>query len=98
MEGLTVIETPVMLELFKKIETMSQRIEIIAAELKEAKKPWLTTEDVMTMTGFGKTWINNNKQVIGYSTIGNCLRFKQADVEEFIEANYFKVKAKKRYF
>lgn len=49
------------------------------------------------LTGFGKSWLNENKQDIGFTMIGGCLRFKRKDVEEFIDANYYKVKAKKRY-
>ena len=98
MEGLTVIETPVMLELLRKLEVMSKRIEEIAAELKETKKPYLNTKEVIELIGLGKTWLNNNKQIIGFSSIGGQIRYKRKDVEIFIEGNYFKAKTKKRYF
>lgn len=95
--GMALVDAGMLTTLIEQLQATNRRVEEMAAELKETKKPWLTAHEVQEMTGFGKTWLNDNKQVIGFSTVGGCLRFKRSDVEDFIEANYFKVKSKKRY-
>lgn len=44
----------------------------------------------MELTGFSSKWVNDNKHLIRFSTVGGCLRFKRTDVEQLIEENYFK--------
>lgn len=95
--GMTLVDTATLQTLISQVKELQTTVMTTVAELKDAKKPWLTAQDVMDMTGFGKTWVNDNKQDIGFSTIGNCLRFKRKDVEEYIESNYFKSKSQKRY-
>jgi hypothetical protein len=96
MNGLSVIETPAMLELIEKVVKLSDRVEAIHKELTDAKKPYLTAQEVMELAGFGKTWLNDNKQDIGYSIIGGQLRFKRKDFEAYMETAYFKTKRSKR--
>lgn len=94
MEGITLIETASLQKLFDKLETMSEQFNQVTQELRELKKPYLTAQDLMEITGFSKTWVNNNKQLVGYSMVGGCLRFKRADVMEFMESGYYKAKRK----
>lgn len=95
--GMALVDSTLLQGLISQVKELQATVMTTVAELKESKKPWLTAQEVQEMTGFGKTWLNDNKQLIGFTTIGGCLRFKRADVEDFIEANYFKVKSKKRY-
>lgn len=99
MNGVTIIETETLNELFTRLTNLEKTVTETISELKEAKKPYLNSEEVMELVGMGKSWLNENKAKIGYSTLGSHLRFKRKDVEEFIEANYFKIQVKKnRYF
>jgi hypothetical protein len=96
MNGLTVVETEVLQALIVKLDRVEKLFTDTAAQLKETKKPYLTAQEVMEVTGFGKSWLNDNKQNIGFSTVGGCLRFKRSDVEAFMSTNYFKTKAPRR--
>ena len=95
MKGLTVFETEAVYELISEMRSMRLRIEEMYFELKEAKKPYLTAKDLQELTGFSKTWINDNKQHIGYSLVGGQLRFKRSDVDAFMETRYYKIKKSK---
>ena len=96
MNGVTLFETPVVLELIEKITQLSERVEAMHAELTEARKPYLNGKEVMALTGFGHNWLDQNKQHIGYSKMSGCLRFKRKDVEAYMEQNYFKTKISRR--
>ncbi len=96
MNGITLFETPAVLELLEKITQLSERVEAMHLELRDTKKPYLTSHEVMGITGFSKNWLNDNKQDIGFSMVGGCLRFKRKDLEEYMESNYFKTKVKRR--
>jgi predicted DNA-binding transcriptional regulator AlpA len=60
-------------------------------------KPYLTSKEVTEILGFNEDWLSLNKQFIGYSKIGGALRFKRADVEEYIEKNYHKINRNAKY-
>jgi predicted DNA-binding transcriptional regulator AlpA len=92
MEGVSIVETRILERLISRIEALEAIVLSNVEELKQNKKPYLSTQELMELTGFGKTWVNDNKQLIGFTTVGGCLRFKRKDVEEYIESNYFKAK------
>ena len=92
MEGVSLVETKALNALIGSVNTLQETVLNTIAELKEARKPYLTAQELMGLTGFGKTWVNDNKHLIGFTTVGGCLRFKRRDVEEFMEQNYFKAK------
>lgn len=95
--GMTLVDSGLLQSLITQVRELQTTVLNTVAELKDTKKPYLSAQEVMELTGFGKTWLNDNKQHVGFTTIGGCLRFKRKDVEEFIETNYFKIKLKKRY-
>jgi hypothetical protein len=66
MNGLTIVETPTLLELIQKIVQLSERVEAMHLDLKDTKKPYLSAQEVMEITGFGRSWLNDNKQDIGF--------------------------------
>lgn len=94
MEGVSIVETAVLKQLIDKIENLEGMVTSTLTELKESKKPYLSTEEVMLLTGFKKNWVLLNKAKIGFSKLGKDLIFKRTDVEEFINQNYFKLKNK----
>ncbi|AMR34188.1 hypothetical protein A0256_23410 [Mucilaginibacter sp. PAMC 26640] len=65
------------------------------SKLSDTKNKYLSVHEVTQFTGFGKKWVQDHKQDIGFSTVGGCLRFKREDVESFMSQNYFKSKSKK---
>ena len=95
MEGVSIIETKTLEALIYKVESLQQTVIQTISELKDTKKPYLSAQEVMDITGFGKTWLMANKSDIGYSVVGGCLRFKRKDLEEYMELNYFKNKRRK---
>ena len=95
MEGVSIVNTAVLEALIGKVTNMETTMLNTLAELKDAKKPYLTAHDLMEITGFGKTWVNDNKQDIGFTTVGGCLRFKRKDVEEYMQQHYFKAKKRR---
>ena len=95
MNGVSLIETETLQALIGSVEDLKLTVMSTIAELKDAKKPYLTGQDLQELTGFSKTWVNDNKQDIGYSIVGGCLRFKRSDVNEYMEKNYFKSKKRK---
>ena len=94
MDPVTFVDAVTLQNLISKIDLLSRQVNQIAKELKAAKKPYLTSAELMELTGFKKDWINDNKQDIGYSMVGGRLRFKREDVEEYMHRNYFKAKRK----
>jgi hypothetical protein len=96
MDGISLVETATLQSLITEVKDM--RLVVISAlqELAEAKKPYLSAQEVMKLTGFSLDWVNDHKQDIGYSNIGRTIRFKRKDVEAYMETNYFKSKAPRR--
>jgi len=92
MNGLTVFETEAVHELINEIKGMKIRLEEMHTELKGAKKPYLTINEVAEYTGLSRSAVNANREKIGYTNAGNCVRFKRSDVVEFMEACYYKKK------
>lgn len=90
-----IIDNELIETLIAKIQTLDAYVRELKADVDTKSKPYLSSQDLMELTGFGKTWINDNKQFIGYSTVGGCLRFKRSDVEEFMSENYFRVSKSK---
>ena len=95
MKGLTIIETEILEELISEIKSLRSTVLETISELKDARSPYMTSQEVMEMIKFEKDWLSANKHKIGSSTVGGQLRFKRKDVEAYIEANYFKVKQRK---
>jgi predicted DNA-binding transcriptional regulator AlpA len=95
MTGVSIVETETLMQLVNTVESLKSTVIGMAAELKDTKKPYLSAQEVMAITGFGKTWLNDNKQDIGFSIVGGSLRFKRKDLEEYMEQNYFKTKRRK---
>lgn len=92
MPDVAIVDNQLLTNLIEKIDNMGSYVEELKSELSQKSKTYLDTQEVMELTGFKKTWVNENKHLIGFSSVGGCLRFKRKDVEEFMEQNYFKAK------
>lgn len=67
------------------------------AELKALKDNRLmSVKDVMEYTGFGKDWVNEHKENIGYSQPGGRdIRFYKEDVDKYFASNKIQRKLRK---
>lgn len=90
MEGVTLIESSTINALIKKIEMLSLEVRGISEELRQTKKPYLNSNEVMELLNRSHNWLNENKNRIGFSKSTGSLLFKRKDVEEFINEDYFK--------
>ena len=75
---------------FDRLDLLSEQFTTLVDELREAKSPYMNSKQVMEITGNGKTWLNENKHLIGFSKNNGQLMFKRSDVMEFIERDYYK--------
>jgi len=94
-QQITIIDTNEYESLIVSIQDLKLTVMSTIAELKDARKVYLTTSEVAEFTGFGPKWVQDNKEKIGFSTVGNHCRFKRSDVIEYMEQNYFKSKKRK---
>lgn len=90
MKGVTIVETETMEKLISKIDMLQDLVLSNLAELKDARKPYLNSQEVMQLLGRGNTWLNDNKEKIGFSKSTGALLFKRKDVEAFVDSEYFK--------
>lgn len=89
MEGVSLVETATLNQLISEVR-------LLAAKVNTDNNKYLSSAEAAEMMGFSEVWICNNKQNIGYSTIGKSIRFKVKDIEAYMEANYFKTKSPRR--
>lgn len=94
MKGVTIVETEVLENLVHNVTEMHNLFKstVIALkdELKEAKKPWMTSKEVCEYLGKGSTWVDMNKEEIGFAKAGGEIRFRRKDVEAYLESRYFR--------
>jgi hypothetical protein len=87
-----IISNELLEALISKIDSLDAYVNQLKTELDAKSKPYLSTQDLMELTGFSSKWVIDNKSKIGFTEIGNQLRFKRKDVEQFMEQNYIKPK------
>lgn len=87
-----IIDNQLIENLISKINSLDAYVNELKTEVEVKSKPYLSTQDLMELTGFSSKWVIDNKSKIGYTEIGSQLRFKRKDVERFIEQNYIKPK------
>lgn len=95
MQGVSIVETATLVALINKVENLEGMVSSTLNQLKDKSKPYLSTAEVMLLTGFSKNWVLLNKDKIGFSKLGKDLIFKRSDVADYIEQNYFKIKTKR---
>lgn len=87
-----IIDNQLIENLISKINSLDAYVNELKTEVEVKSKPYLSTQDIMELTGFSSKWVIDNKSKIGYTEIGSQLRFKRKDVEQFMEQNYIKPK------
>ena len=93
MDPVTIVPTETLQALIGSVEDLKLTVMSTINELKGAKKPYLTINEVAEYTGLSRSAVNANREKIGYTNAGNCVRFKRSDVVEFMEAGYHKKKS-----
>jgi ATP-dependent protease ClpP protease subunit len=53
---------------------------------------WLSPKEAADYTGFNQAWIKARSAKIGAFQDGKGLRFKQSDIDKYMQANSFKAK------
>lgn len=94
MEGVSIVPTETLTELMNTINTVGRKVEEISTELKSLKEPYMTTTEVSLLTKFGEKWVQDNKEKLGFKSIGGNLRFRRKDVVAFMEQDFYKAKRK----
>jgi hypothetical protein len=87
MEGITILETAAFQLLIDAIKRSNELI----AELTSTKNvddKYLCVEEVTQYIGFGKTWLFERQEDIGYYQDGKDKRFKKTDIDAYM-AKYF---------
>lgn len=95
MNGVAIVDNELLTNLIAKIENVEKLFKEVSQELKDAKKPYMTAQEVMDFTGFSRDWITDHKHDIGCSVRSGQLKFRRKDVEEFMEEGYHKVRKRK---
>ena len=96
MDPVTILDTATLQKILSKIDAMSEHFEKSIRELKQTTS-WMTINEVVEYTRLSRTAVNANRDKIGCTNAGNCIRFKRSDVDDFMEQNYFKAKRKEKY-
>lgn len=72
-------------QLITKIEKVTKVVETLQVELQQKTKPYMTLQEVIDFTGYGKTWVADHKRELGGRKVGGGLRFKRDTVIEFMD-------------
>ena len=92
MDGVSIVPTELLNKLINKLEDIHQRVTQIDQERKEAPATYLTTAQLMKYMNKSRNWIMTHKEDLGCSKSAGTLLFKRADVDAFINSDYFKKK------
>jgi len=93
MNGITIIET----ETFQSLIDVVNRTNDLIAEIASASKvedKYLTVAEALEYVGFGKTWLNERADKIGYYQAGTDRRFKRADLDAYMAKHFIQRKTK----
>lgn len=95
MEVVT-IETGAYKNMVGMFESILTTVNTLAAENKNLKSDRLMgINELMDYTGFGKTWLMQHKEEIGYVQIGSSpLKFRKENVDAFLDKHSIQRKVK----
>jgi hypothetical protein len=82
-------------ETFQKMQNMFSELVRMNRKLAEENKNLqlkrlLRVEDICTMTGYSKNTVLRRKEEIGFFCEGKDIKFKSADVDNWIQSYYIK--------
>jgi tRNA nucleotidyltransferase (CCA-adding enzyme) len=90
MEDVTIVSTKQMQALMYKLESISERIEQMEKDRENSTSVWMTTKQVCIYINKQRTWVMAHKSDLGSSKRAGTLLFKRADIDAFINSDYFK--------
>ena len=90
MEGVSIVPTTLLQDLIYKVEDLHKQVCQMNAERKEQSAPYLTTAQVCKYLNKSRNWVMTHKNHLGCSKRAGTLLFKRADIDEFINSDYFK--------
>jgi hypothetical protein len=92
MEAVTILPTEQYNALVSKIDTLHGVVLTMGDQLLNATSKWMTTKQVCEHLSKSENWVLLHKHELGCSKRAGTLLFKRADVDAFIESDYFKKK------
>lgn len=93
MTGITLIETPVLEALINGVKKSNDLLTQIASAAK-VEDNYLSIDEASQYLGFGKSWISERQEEIGYYQDGKDRRFKRADLDAYMANHFIKRKTK----
>jgi hypothetical protein len=90
MEGVSIVPTNVLQDLITEVKETRAYITKIKEELEIASSKYMTTAQVCKYINKSENWVLLHKHDLGSSKRSGTLLFKRADIDEFINSDYFK--------
>jgi hypothetical protein len=90
MEGVSIVSTTLLESMLSKIDDLHAQVSQMNAERKAQSAPYLTTAQVCKYINKSRNWVMTHKHHLGCSKRAGTLLFKRADIDEFINSDYFK--------
>lgn len=91
MGGVTLKSTEHYNALIDKIDTLHDAVISMGHQLLGATSKWMTTKQVQDHLSKSENWVLQHKHHIGCTKSAGTLLFKRTYVEEFLEADYFRI-------
>ena len=76
-----------------ELEQLSNQVEHLQVILNSGvatTKVWLSSEEAQIRLNCERSWLNENRNKIGFSKRGHKVWYKTSDIDEFIERTYNK--------
>lgn len=90
MDGVSIVSTELLQKLIVKIEDLHEKVSQMDKQNKELSAAYLTTAQTCKYMNMSRSWVVRNKHNLGCSKKSGTLLFKRADIDEFINSDYFK--------
>lgn len=90
MDGVSIVPTTVLEKLINKVEDLHSQVAQMNEERKAGLSVWMTTSQVCKYINKSENWVLLHKHDLGSSKRSGTLLFKRADIDEFINSDYFK--------
>lgn len=87
------VDNNLLIKLISKVEQLTNYVKNLETEKQKARSPYMSLKEVCAYTGYGKTWVYDNKDRLGFSKTGGKIRFKRVDIEMFMHETYSKPKS-----
>jgi hypothetical protein len=88
--NVAVVDNKILEDLIWKIERLSTRVEQMHKEMHDVSIKYMTTAQVCEYIKKSENWVFLHKHDLGCSKRAGGLLFKRADVDAYIDSDYFR--------